>query len=140
VSKNQNRYAINMRQERRSFIKRIFLLSLLSSGLNAFLMACSGGTSSSGNTTPVSGGDCQANGTSVAVGGNHGHGAPTISAADVTAGVQQAYTVTSGSAGHSHTVTVTSGDFTTLQGNTGVAINTDADGTGHSHSITINCA
>jgi hypothetical protein len=111
-------------------------------GAQSLVAACGGGTYSSGDTsgTPSSGGSCTTNGTTITVGGNHGHTAPTVSASDVTTGSQNTYTVAQGSASHSHTVTVSAANFTTLQGDTGVSISTDADATGHSHTITINCA
>ena len=104
-----------------------------------FLVAC-GGSGNSDPVAPTSGGNCLANGASVAIGTNHGHGAPTISASDVNTGTQNTYTLTIGSSGHSHAVTVTAAHFTSLQANTGVSVSTDSDITGHTHVISVSCA
>ncbi len=128
---------------RRKFLKLSATIPLLASGLHLFLTACGSGSSgygAGGGTTPAVAGNCSANGTTNSVGSNHGHSAPVVPAGDVVTGAQQTYAVPAGSAGHSHNVTVTAASFTALLGNTGVAITTDADGTGHSHVITINCA
>ena len=92
------------------------------------------------STAPVSGGACATNGTTTSFVSNHGHTNPVISASNVSSGTQITVGVGSGSAGHSHTVTITAANFTTLQGNQGISITTNADGTGHTHSIIVNCA
>jgi hypothetical protein len=128
-------------QERRQFFKRLMMMTFALVGAQTLLSACGGsGYSSGGGGTPSSGGSCETNGTTASVGSNHGHIAPTISAADVTSGTQQTYAVAQGTATHSHTVTVSAANFTTLQGDTGVNIATDSDSTGHTHTITIDCA
>lgn len=129
-----------MKSTRRAFFKQMLGYAVVSGGLQMFLSACGSSSSYSSSTTSTSTGNCKANGATVSVGANHGHTAPVISAADVTQGTQATYTVAAGTAGHSHTVTVTAAAFTALQGNTAQTITTDADNTGHSHAIAIGCA
>lgn len=123
---------------RREFIRKCLGISFYAVFAQWFASAC--GSNTTGQNTATSGGNCVANGTSTSVGSNHGHTSPSIPGADVSAGIQKSYTVGSGSAGHTHAVTVSVGSFSSLRGNQGVNISTDADGTGHSHVITINCA
>lgn len=122
---------------RRNFLSKALGLSLLVAGWELLLSACGQTTTTTTTTTPS--GDCEVNGTSVAIGTNHGHTAPTVDRADVTAGVQKSYTIGIGSSGHTHTITVAASEFTSMQGNLPITLTTDADGTGHSHSITISC-
>jgi len=80
---------------------------------------------------------CIDNGTSISIGGNHGHSL-TVSKADVDAGTAKTYDIT-GSSGHSHNVTVSSSNFASLKDNTSVNIDSTS-GDGHTHSITVSCA
>ena len=100
-----------------------------------FLGAC-GTKDSTTSTDPVTGGHCSASGTLVAIQGNHGH-ALTVSAADIVAGAAKSYDIT-GTADHSHTVNLAASDFASLNGNVGIRVTSSS--TGHTHSITINCA
>ena len=124
-----------MRGSRRKFSLELLKLVLIAV-TGRILSACGGGGASSG-TTPASGGTCVANGTSVLVGGNHGHGVDTVTAAEVATGTLQTYNVTSNGT-HTHTFTVSAANFTTLQGNTGIQVTSSTD-SGHSHTLTINC-
>ncbi len=126
-----------MKANRRKFLKIALGAAFTAGGVGLLLQSC-GSSQSAGGAAAA--GNCQANGTTVSVGANHGHPAPLITAAEVTQGTQQAYLVAAGIAGHSHTLTVTAASFTSLQGGTAVAIATDADATGHTHTITIGCA
>jgi hypothetical protein len=83
-------------------------------------------------------GNCTANGTAVTIGTNHGH-TLTVSKADVTAGVDKTYDIT-GTATHAHSVKITAAMFTMLKGNTSAMTVSLADGTGHTHTITVACA
>lgn len=80
---------------------------------------------------------CTANGTTAAIGANHGH-TMTVPSADVVAGAEKTYQI-QGSSGHPHTVVVTAAMFTMLQNNT-MAMATSSTDAGHSHPITITCA
>ncbi len=79
--------------------------------------------------------NCSTNGTSVAIGANHGHSV-TVPKEDVVAGTDKTYTLSGG--GHTHSVTVTAANFTSLKSNTMVVLTSSNDG--HTHSVTITCA
>lgn len=145
-----------MESTRRTFFRQIAGFAVLSGGLQMFLSACGGSSSysASGNQPSANNGtssasnmgtgNCKANGTTVTVGGNHGHTPPDISAADVTAGSQKQYSLGASDAYasppyHTHTVTLTAVAFGALQGNTAQTVTTDADYTGHTHPISIGC-
>ncbi|MBW2464197.1 MAG: hypothetical protein JRH11_21290 [Deltaproteobacteria bacterium] len=71
------------------------------------------------------------------IGSNHSH-AMTVSAADVTAGVEKTYDIM-GSSSHSHSVTITAANFTDLAAGTTVTANSTSGGS-HTHGITVTCA
>lgn len=81
--------------------------------------------------------DCTLNGTSVTIGGNHGHSL-VVSAADVVAGVEKAYDV-QGTSAHTHFVTVTAAHFVELQTGRSVVV-TSTEASAHTHSVTVSCA
>ena len=76
------------------------------------------------------------NGTMITIANNHGH-VLVVSKAEVVAGVEKIYDIM-GTAGHTHSVTVTAAMFTQLQG--GTTQMTVSSTTTHSHPITIVCA
>jgi len=80
---------------------------------------------------------CTANGTTVTIGGNHGH-VLVVSKAEVAAGVNQTYDIM-GTAAHAHSVTVTAAMFAQLQGGT-TQMTVSTTGAQHTHPITIVCA
>ena len=83
--------------------------------------------------------NCAMNGTTTTIEGNHGH-VLVVTAADVTAGADKTYDIT-GTAGHTHMVTITAADFAKLQSNangTVMEISTLTDA--HTHDITVICA
>ncbi|MBI4827724.1 MAG: hypothetical protein HY804_02750 [Nitrospinae bacterium] len=122
-----------MDSTRRSFLQQAFGVAVMAGGLSALTGACGGSTYSSSTpppapeTPPQTGGNCAANGGAVTINDNHGHTAPTVTATDV------------GTAGHTHSFTLAAASFATLQGNTSVNLATNADDTGHDHSITVAC-
>jgi len=118
--------------QRREFIKNVFASTLIIS-FGKLLMSCG---DDSGTGGVVSGGSCLANGTTAAIGTNHGH-TITVTAADVSAGVSKTFNI-QGSGDHNHTVTITAAQFASLQGNVGVQITSSTNG--HSHTVTVNCA
>jgi len=87
--------------------------------------------------TSVPKGNCLENGTKITISGNHGHILP-VSKAEVVASTSKTYDI-QGIAGHTHTVTLTSEDFTTLKTNLSIVIPSTTDA-GHTHAITIACA
>lgn len=86
--------------------------------------------------TPVP--NCLMNGTTVMIGGNHGH-VLVVTKEEVAAGADKTYGI-QGSSGHTHNVTVTAAMFTTLQGNTQVSTVSDMGNSMHTHNITVICA
>jgi len=122
--------------ERRQFLASGIKIALAAICLPEFLSACGTSDTAAAAAAPVSGGNCASNGTTVSIAGNHGH-VLVVSKADILAGADKTYDIT-GSAGHSHSVTVTAADFTNLAANQGITELSTT--TGHNHSITVNCA
>lgn len=79
--------------------------------------------------TPPAPKDCLANGTNSTIGSNHGHNI-LVSKADVSTGVEKTYAIVNG-VGHDHNVTITAANFTTLQNNTSIQVESTL-GSGHS--------
>ena len=86
----------------------------------------------------IAGRNCQANGTRTTISVNHGH-TITVSASDVAGGADKTYDIT-GSGDHSHSVTITAANFATLQSNANGTIMVTSTNTGHTHSVTVQCA
>ena len=123
--------------DRKTFLKKTTGALLLATTAYA-LSSCSSSSDDSGSNNNNGGTrNCLDNGTASTIGGNHGHSL-TVSKGDVANGTEKTYTI-DGSAGHSHMVTVTAANFSTLQGNQQVAVSSTS-GNGHSHSVTISCA
>jgi hypothetical protein len=80
---------------------------------------------------------CLNNGTSITIGGNHGHEL-TVSMADVSAGQQRTYDIAA-AAGHPHSVTLTAAHFQMLSQNQNVTVESSTTSQ-HSHTITVRCA
>jgi hypothetical protein len=113
---------------------------MLGIAAGATLFAACGDDGGSGNIdAPAGGGNCSANGTTVAIGGNHGH-TLVVAKADITAAAAKTYDI-KGSSDHAHSVTISAAMFTMLTANTAVTTtSTGAAGDGHTHSITVTCA
>ncbi|MCK0157078.1 hypothetical protein MWU65_07810 [Cellulophaga sp. F20128] len=117
---------------------------VLKNGLGTFIVSlflclffsCSNSDTPVDETT-VPKGNCLENGTKSTISGNHGH-VLTVSKAEVVAGTSKTYDI-QGTAGHAHSVTLTSEDFTTLKINLSIVIASTTDA-GHTHAITIACA
>ncbi len=104
------------------------------------LLGCSGSENDpdeNPNPNPQGQADCLANGTTSAIGGNHGHSL-AVSKADVAAATEKTYSI-QGSSGHNHNVTISAAQFTSLQSNTSISVNSTSND-GHSHSIAVSCA
>jgi hypothetical protein len=102
----------------------------------ALLVACgdSGGSAADGAVS----GNCAMNGAAPpTIAGNHGH-VLTVSKADIAAGAAKTYDIT-GTADHTHHVTISAPNFATLTANTAVMTVSTTD-LSHNHSITIMCA
>ena len=75
--------------------------------------------------------------TTASIGTNHGH-AITVSAADITAGVEKTYNIKGGSA-HPHTVVVSAAMFTMLKAGMAIMVTSSTDAN-HAHAVTVTCA
>lgn len=82
-------------------------------------------------------GNCLDNGTSISIGGNHGH-TLLVSKADVEAAVEKSYSI-QGSSGHDHTVLISATAFASLKINRSISITSSSDDN-HTHSVTVSCA
>ncbi len=110
--------------------RRQFLQSTLSiAGGALILTGCA--EDSSGNP-PADGGTLTE--VLTAIGANHGH-VLVVSLADVRAGAEKTYDI-SGSAGHAHSVTLTSADFDVIAEH-GTLTLQSTTGSGHRHSVTV---
>jgi hypothetical protein len=128
----------NCAMDRKTFIQKTAGAMLIA--LPAYsLLGCSSSDDGGETPTPDPNGnaDCTANGTAVSIGGNHGH-TLAVSKADVTAGNEKTYTI-QGSSLHNHSVTLTSANFTSLQGNSSISVTSSSDAS-HTHSVQVSCA
>jgi len=114
--------------DRKLFLKRI--TTSLFMGIPIISMwSCS----DSDAPTPGPNVNCIDNGTNSSIGGNHGH-TLSVSAADVNAGIEKSYGI-QGSATHNHQVTVTVPQFATLANNQSVVVTSTSAGHTHSVTI-----
>lgn len=129
-----------MNLNRKEFLRTALAMTGL--GLVASRLAACGGDGA-GSTTGgagTGGGNANACATDAPVetiASNHGH-TLTVSQADVEAGTLKIYDI-QGTSGHTHSVTVSQGNFVTLRSGGTVQL-TSTNGGGHSHGITIVCA
>ncbi|MEE8408278.1 MAG: hypothetical protein V3T05_01610 [Myxococcota bacterium] len=121
-----------MTMTRRGFLRRSLAVSGTGVALGLLTARCGGDDDGS-----QSGGNCSGNGTTVAIGLNHGH-ALVVTKGDVSAGVDKTYDIQA-TATHAHDVTITAADFAKLAGNEGIEV-TSTSTPGHSHTIVVNCA
>ncbi len=128
--------------DRKTFIERALGFMLIA--VPAYtLVNCSSSDDSSDNPDPDPDpngntiANCLDNGTVSSISANHGH-TLSVSQADVEAGAERMYSI-QGSSGHDHMVTLTAADFTALQGNNNITVNSTNDD-GHTHSVTVRCA
>lgn len=127
--------------ERKTFIQKTVGLMLL--GIPSYsLVSCSSSDDGSGNPDsdpdPLpSQGNCLTNGTTSAIGGNHGHNL-VVSIADVNAGVAKTYSI-QGSSPHNHTLTISAADFSSLKTNQAISV-TSSNDDGHTHPVSVSCA
>jgi hypothetical protein len=122
--------------KRKTFIKKT-VGALILAAPASMLLNCSNSDDSESNNNQSNEPNCIQNGTNTYISGNHGHSL-TVSVADVNAGVDKTYNI-AGSAGHSHEITVTSANFSTLSNNNQVVVSSTTEN-GHTHSVTISCA
>jgi hypothetical protein len=124
--------------------KEVLRMALALTGLGVVggrIVACGG----DGTTSPIGGAGtgggntnaCEDGAPSDTISSNHGH-TLTVTQADVAAGTLKTYDI-QGSSGHTHSVTVSVGNFATLRAGGTVQL-TSSNGGGHSHNVTITCA
>ncbi len=115
--------------------RKEFLSALAAVAALPLVASCGGGDDGGGDADGQAG-DCLANGTTAAISSNHGH-VLAVSAADVEAGTEKTYDI-SGSADHTHMVTLSANHFGMLQGNSSITVqSTSTDD--HTHAVTVNC-
>ncbi len=138
------------RMQRREFFSRFVFGSAVILSAASWLGACGPGQAPApgpGSDGDVPGipaepannpgeGLCFQNGAKARVDGNHGHEL-VIPKEDIAAGTQKTYSI-QGTADHDHRVTVTSMDFSNLQGD-GYAAEFSSDTGGHTHKLVIGC-
>lgn len=128
--------------DRKMFIKKTSAGILLAIPAISIL-SCSTSDDGDGSPNPNPNPDpnpvanCVENGTEVSIGANHGHSL-TVSKEDVAAGSEKTYTLTTGN-GHTHQVTLSASQFTTLKANNSITATSTNQG-GHTHSVTVSCA
>ena len=115
--------------------RKEFLASLGALAGGALLASCGGDDGGTADAATV--GNCQQNGTSVNILGNHGH-VLVVSMADVSAGVDKTYDIM-GTAAHTHSVTITVAQFAMLATNHSITTNSSITSS-HSHGILVMCA
>ena len=126
--------------DRKTFIEKSLGLMLIA--LPAYsLVGCSSSDDGAGenNENPNNQGEsnCTDNGTLSSISANHGHSL-TVSSSDVQAGSARTYSI-QGSSSHDHMVTLTANDFASLQNNDSITVSSTNDD-GHTHSVTVRCA
>ncbi len=94
-----------------------------------------GSGSGSGSSTPTA--RCAQDGTSVAIGTNHGH-IMVVSKDEVAAAVDTTYHI-QGTSDHDHTVLLTAADYMQLQQDQAIMTTSSFDAD-HSHAIMVACA
>ena len=111
--------------------RKQFVETLASGGALLMLGSCGGGGYGSSGGTPTS--SC-----SGSIAANHGHVLPIV-ATDVDSPTAKTYDIT-GSAGHSHGVTLSVAQLGQLKGGTAVTVTSSAATTdGHTHAVTVSC-
>jgi hypothetical protein len=123
-----------MRATRKQFLESATLVA--GSGLGLLVFGCGSDGSSSSEPESSTGGSSSADVCQTMIASNHGHQL-RLPEADVAAGADKTYDIT-GSADHSHSVSLTAAQFSDLGAGTEVTV-TSTSGAGHTHSVRINC-
>ena len=112
-------------------INRKQFLGVAAGGGAGLVLAACGGGGYGGGSTPAS--SC---GSTIAA--NHGHTLP-IAVADVNSTVDKSYDIT-GTADHSHSMTLTAQQLAQLKAGTAVNVTSTAGGPdGHTHAVAVSC-
>ncbi|TMQ03742.1 MAG: hypothetical protein E6J91_45855 [Deltaproteobacteria bacterium] len=134
-----------MKITRKEFLERLIGGAAGVAGI-AMVVGCSSSGSdsmhpdASSGPTPdaASAASCTMNGTTSAIGDNHGH-VLVVSKADVAACAEKSYDIR-GTSDHTHNVRVTVDMFTKLKANTSVTTTSDLGDSSHTHMVTVMCA
>ncbi len=126
--------------DRKTFIEKTLGVMLVA--IPAYtIIGCSSSDDGGGgpDDNPNNGGasNCVDNGTLSSISANHGH-TLTVPVADVQAGSAKSYSI-QGTSAHDHMVTLTAANFSSLQSNTSISVESTNDD-GHTHSVTVRCA
>lgn len=123
--------------DRKTFIKKVMGLTAIAVPAYAVL-SCSTNESIPPQVGGGGGGDCLTNGARASgITANHGHSL-VVSRDDVNAGTEKTYTI-DGTAGHSHSITITSANFDKLKNNEPIEV-TSTVGDSHDHIVIVSCA
>jgi hypothetical protein len=130
-----------MKLDRKDFLRTALVMAGAGFGLTR-IASCGGGDSPGGGTGSAGTGGaltnaCETHAPQDTISANHGH-VLTVSQADAAAGQLKSYSI-QGTSTHDHTVTVSSGNFATLNAGQMVTI-TSSTGNNHTHTVTIRCA
>jgi hypothetical protein len=112
------------------------LLAAAATAAATVIAACGGGDDDGAPAIDAAPANCLANGTRAVISYNHGHDF-TVPGADIAGGNAHSYDIT-GSADHSHSVSLTAEDMATLADNRPLQVTSSAGG-GHTHMISIYC-
>ncbi|HSB21676.1 MAG TPA: hypothetical protein VLE94_01070 [Burkholderiaceae bacterium] len=113
--------------------RKRFVEALASGGALLLLSGCGGGGYSSGGSTVMATSSCSGD-----IAANHGHVLP-IAVADLSSASPKTYDIT-GTATHSHSVTLSVAQLGQLRAGTAVTVtSTPATTDGHTHAVTVSC-
>jgi len=120
-----------MQSSRRQFLT---IVAALGGGLGLLAAGCGDDDAPAPGTDAGPGGMCSL--TSVNIASNHGH-VLVVQPDDVHAGIPKTYDIT-GSATHSHSVSLTAAHFASLE--RGGSVTVTSTSAGHTHSVMVSCS
>jgi hypothetical protein len=124
---------------RKQFLGTLFRGTAVAAGGATLLSGCSDDGGGTPSDAPSGTGNCNANGTTVAIGTDHGHSL-VVTKADIAAAASKTYDIR-GSSGHTHSVTLTMAHFQALAANQIVMVQSTPGGIdSHTHSVRVSCA
>lgn len=127
-----------MKMDRKGFIKKTVGAVLVSLPVISLIGCSSDDTANGDPNIDLDTADCLTNGANAtAISSNHGH-TLVVSKADIDAGSQKSYSIR-GSAGHNHTIALTSANFNTLKTAKSISVESSRDSS-HRHDVTVSCA
>ena len=126
--------------DRKTFIRKTSVGLLIAVPAYS-LLGCGSDDNGGPGTDPTPTANCLQNGTIDNIATNH---TPphllTVSADDVEDGNEKTYQLSAGgSDNHTHSLTITAAQFTTLKSNSSISAVSTSD-SGHTHNVTVSCA